>query len=104
MIYKTTSRILQETEFIEQLLLKAVEREEPTHDDDLNQHLRSLMSEEVPQRAADFAISLTQIADGMTFDDWNDFWLDMGIRIYKDETDWETYHLDEDDADAESDV
>ena len=100
MTYKTTSRILCETEFIKQLLFKAVEREEPTRDEYLNNHLRALMSEDVARRAADFAVSLTQIADGMTFDDWNDFWLDMGIRIFRDEDDWETFHLDEEDADA----
>jgi len=100
MTYKTTSRILQETEFIEQLLLKAVEREEPTQDEYLNDRLRALMGEDVARRAADFAVSLTQIADGMTFDDWNDFWLDMGIRIFRDDDDWETFHLDEEDADA----
>ena len=100
MIHKTTSRILQETEFIEQLLFKAVEREEPTQDEYLNDRLRALMGEDVARRAADFAVSLTQIADGMTFDDWNDFWLDMGIRIFRDEDDWETFHLDEEDADA----
>ena len=100
MTYKTTSRILQETEFIEQLLFKAVGREEPTQDEYLNDRLRALMGEDVARRAADFAVSLTQIADGMTFDDWNDFWLDMGIRIFRDDDDWETFHLDEEDADA----
>ena len=36
--------------------------------------------------ATDFVFSLAVMADRMSQDDWNEFWQDMGRRIYKEHT------------------
>ena len=48
-----------------------------------------------------FVTCLYAIAQNMTFNDWQDFWLDMGIRIYDAEEEWHTDFTDYDENDNE---
>ena len=43
----------------------------------------------MPARADGFVMCLRDIAQDMTFGEWQDFWLDMGIRIYDAEEEWD---------------
>ena len=87
MIEKTSSRIFQEMSLIERLLNKSIDN--PTGDDDLDETLRNALRDDVPARADGFVMCLRDIAQDMTFGDWQDFWLDMGIRIYDAEEEWD---------------
>ena len=53
--------------------------------------IERLLHQEVPERADSFVMSLYAIAQDMTFDDWQEFWLDMGIRIYNAEEGFNDY-------------
>ena len=89
MIEKIASHIFQEMPLIEKLLNKSIDRYDPTGDDGLNGTLRNALRDDVPARADGFVMCLRDIAQDMTFGDWQDFWLDMGIRIYDAEEEWD---------------
>ena len=89
MIEKTSSRIFQEMSLIERLLNKSIDNYSPTGDDDLDETLRKALRDDVPARADSFVMCLRDIAQDMTFGDWQDFWLDMGIRIFDAEEEWD---------------
>ena len=82
MIEKIASHIFQEMPLIEKLLNKSIDRYDPTGDDGLNGTLRNALRDDVPARADGFVMCLRDIAQDMTFGEWQDFWLDMGIRIF----------------------
>ena len=86
---KQTSRIFQEMPLIEKLLHQSISDYDPTQDDAIDEAMKELLHREVPDRADSFVMSLYAIAQDMTFQDWQDFWLDMGIRIYDAEEEWE---------------
>ena len=90
MIEKTASRIFQEMPLIERLLYKSIDSYDPTGDDSIDGTLRHALREDVPARADGFVMCLRDIAQDMTFDEWQDFWLDMGIRIFNAEEEWHT--------------
>ena len=56
--------------------------------------MKELLHREVPERADSFVMTLYAIAQDMTFSDWQDFWLDMGIRIFDAEEEWDTDSTD----------
>ena len=86
---KQTSRIFKEMSLIEKLLHQSISEYDPTQDDQIDEAMKELQHREVPDRADSFVMSLYAIAQDMTFQDWQDFWLDMGIRIFDAEEDWE---------------
>ena len=86
---KQTSRIFKEMPLIEKLLHQSISEYDPTQDDQIDEAMKELQHREVPDRADSFVMSLYAIAQDMTFQDWQDFWLDMGIRIFDAEEDWE---------------
>ena len=94
MIEKTASRIFQEMPLIERLLNKSIDTYNPTSDDGIDEKIREALREEVPARADGFVMCLRDIAQDMTFDEWQDFWLDMGIRIFNAEEEWHTDNTD----------
>ena len=59
--------------------------------DAIDETMKELLHQEVPERADSFVMSLYAIAQDMTFDDWQEFWLDMGIRIYNAEEGFNDY-------------
>lgn len=79
---KQSVRIFKEMPLIRELLTKAVEAYNPTGDDSLDPSLKVCLLEEVPGQADTFIICLYAIAQDMDFGEWNDFWFDMGIRIF----------------------
>lgn len=79
---KQSVRIFQEMPLIRELLTKAVEGYNPTGDDSLDPSLKVCLLEDVPGQADIFVTCLYAIAQDMDFGDWNDFWFDMGIRIF----------------------
>lgn len=79
---KQSVRIFQEMPLIRELLTKAVEAYNPTGDDSLDPSLKVCLLEDVPGQADIFVTCLYAIAQDMDFGDWNDFWFDMGIRIF----------------------
>ena len=87
---KQASRIFQEMPLIEQLLHQSISDYDPTQDDAINETMKELLHREVPERADSFVTSLYAIAQDMTFSDWQDFWLDMGIRVFDAEEEWHT--------------
>ena len=87
---KQASRIFQEMPLIELLLHQSISDYDPTQDDAINETMKELLHREVPERADSFVTSLYAIAQDMTFSDWQDFWLDMGIRIFDAEEEWHT--------------
>lgn len=87
---KQTSRIFQEMPLIERLLHQSICEYDPTQDDAIDETMKRLLHSEVPERADSFVTSLYAIVQDMTFSDWQDFWLDMGIRIFNAEEDWQT--------------
>ena len=95
MIEKTASRIFQEMPLIKRLLNKSIDTYDPTGDEGLDTRLRDALREEVPTRADGFVMCLRDIAQDMTFGEWQDFWLDMGIRIYNAEEDFNDYEFHE---------
>ena len=74
---------------IEKLLHQSISNYDPTSDDAIVMAIKELQHREVPDRADNFVITLYAIIEDMSFSDWQDFWLDMGIRIYDAEEDWE---------------
>lgn len=90
MIEKTASRIFQEMPLIEKLLNKSIDNYNPTGDEGLDGALRKTLRDDVPARADGFVMCLRDIAQDMTFGEWQDFWLDMGIRIFDAEEEWNT--------------
>ena len=87
---KQVSRIFQEMPLIELLLHQSISDYDPTQDDAINETMKQLLHREVPERADSFVTSLYAIAQDMTFSDWQDFWLDMGIRVFDAEEEWHT--------------
>lgn len=79
---KQSVRIFQEMPLIRELLTKAVEGYNPTGDDSLDPSLKVCLLEDVPGQADTFVTCLYAIAQDMDFGEWNDFWFDMGIRIF----------------------
>lgn len=79
---KQSVRIFNEMPLIRELLTKAVEAYNPTGDDSLDPSLKVCLLEDVPGQADIFVTCLYAIAQDMDFGDWNDFWFDMGIRIF----------------------
>ena len=75
---------------IELLLHQSISDYDPTQDDAINETMKELLHREVPERADSFVTSLYAIAQDMTFSDWQDFWLDMGIRVFDAEEEWHT--------------
>ena len=75
---------------IERLLHQSISEYDPTRDDAIDEAMKRLLYSEVPERADNFVTSLYAIAQDMTFSDWQDFWLDMGIRIFDAEEEWHT--------------
>ena len=75
---------------IELLLHQSISDYDPTQDDAINETMKELLHREVPERADIFVTSLYAIAQDMTFSDWQDFWLDMGIRVFDAEEEWHT--------------
>ena len=75
---------------IELLLHQSISDYAPTQDDAINETMKELLHREVPERADSFVTSLYAIAQDMTFSDWQDFWLDMGIRVFDAEEEWNT--------------
>ena len=94
---KQTSRIFQEMPLIEKLLHQSISDYDPTCDDAINETMKELLHREVPERADNFVTTLYAIIQDMTFSDWQDFWLDMGIRIYDAEEEWHTDFTDDTD-------
>ena len=88
MIEKTSSHIFQEMPLIERLLNKCIDNYSPTGDDGLDETLRHALRDDVPARADSCVTCLRDIAQDMTFGEWQDFWLDMGIRIFDAEEEW----------------
>ena len=86
---KQASRIFQEMALIEELMHRRIDGDDPTGDEYLDEQLRRVLHEDVPAKADNFVQCLYMIVCEMTFSDWQDFWLDMGIRIYDAEEDWE---------------
>ena len=79
---KQSVRIFNEMPLIRELLTKAVEAYNPTGDDSLDPSLKVCLLEDVPGQADTFVTCLYAIAQDMDFGEWNDFWFDMGIRIF----------------------
>ena len=79
---KQASRIFQEMPLIERLLHKSISEYDPTCDDQIDEAMKDLQHREVPERADTFVTCLYAITQDMAFSDWQDFWLDMGIRIF----------------------
>ena len=75
---------------IEKLLHQSISDYDPTCDDAIDEAMKELLHREVPERADCFVMTLYAIAQDMTFSDWQDFWLDMGIRIFDAEEEWHT--------------
>ena len=75
---------------IELLLHQSISDYDPTCDDAIDEAMKELLHREVPERADCFVTTLYAIAQDMTFSDWQDFWLDMGIRVFDAEEEWHT--------------
>ena len=90
MIEKKANHIFQEMPLIEKLLNKSIDNYNPTGDEGLDGALRKALHDDVPARADGFVMCLRDIAQDMTFGEWQDFWLDMGIRIFDAEEEWNT--------------
>ena len=86
---KQASRIFQEMPLIERLLHQSISDYDPTCDDAINETMKELQHREVPDRADNFVTTLYAIIQDMSSSDWQDFWLDMGIRIFDTEGEWE---------------
>ena len=69
---------------------RRIDEDDPTGDEYLDEQLRRVLHEDVPAKADNFVQCLYMIVCEMTFSDWQDFWLDMGIRIFDAEEEWHT--------------
>ena len=87
---KKASRIFQEQALIEKTLLKSISEYRPTGDEDFDSLVRNHLLQDVHGRSVSFILSLYDIAWDMTFSEWQDFWFDMGIRIFDAEEEWHT--------------
>ena len=87
---KKPSRIFQEQALIEKTLLKNMNEYRPTGDEDFDSLVRNHLMQDVHGRSVSFILSLYDIAWNMTFGEWQDFWFDMGIRIFDAENEWHT--------------
>ena len=87
---KQASRIFLEMALIEELMHRRIDEDNPTGDEYLDEQLRRVLHEDVPAKADNFVQCLYMIVCDMTFSDWQDFWLDMGIRIFDAEEEWHT--------------
>ena len=98
---RQSKRIFQEHDFIEQTIVKHLLEYSPSGDEDFDLMVREHLLRDVSERADSFMLSLYDIAHDMTFTEWNDFWFDMGVRIFgEDDEPWECYEdfeIDEDD-------
>lgn len=96
---KKVERIFQERALIEKTLLKCVGEYSPTGDADFDAMVREHLLQDVTERSESFILSLYDIAHAMTFTEWQDFWFDMGIRIFDAEEEWHTDLTDFDEDD-----
>lgn len=80
---------------IEKLLHQSISDYDPTCDDAIDEAMKELLHREVPDRADSFVTTLYAIIQNMTFSDWQDFWLDMGIRVYNAEEEFNDYEFHE---------
>ena len=92
---KQASRIFQEMPLIERLLHQSISEYDPTQDDAIDEAMKELLHREVPERADIFVTTLYVIAQDKTFSDWQDFWLDMGIRIFDAEEEFNDHEFHE---------
>ena len=79
---KQSKRIFLERGMIELRLQKALDDYQPTGDESLDQFIKVRLMEDVPTMTDNFLTSLYTITQDMCFGEWNDFWFDMGIRIF----------------------
>ena len=86
---KKATRIFQEQANIEKILLKNISEYRPTGDEDFDALVRQHLMKDVHERSVGFILSLYDIAWDMTFGEWQDFWFDMGIRIFDAENEYE---------------
>ena len=100
---KKTTRIFQVQAHIEKTLLKNIGEYSPTGDEDFDSLVRQHLMKSVHDRSVSFILSLYDIAHNMTFGEWQDFWFDMGIRIFDAEEDWHTDLADLTDFDEDED-
>ena len=87
---KKALRIFQEQALIEKTLLKKVNEYKPTGDEDFDSLVRNHLLQDVHERSVSFIKSLYDIAQSMMFSEWQDFWFDMGIRMFDAEEEWHT--------------
>ncbi len=86
---KKATRIFQEQAHIEKTLLKSISEYRPTGDEDFDALVRQHLLKSVHERSVGFILSLYDIAWDMTFGEWQDFWFDMGIRIFDAENEYD---------------
>ena len=102
---KKVTRIFQEQALIEKTLLKNISEYRPTGDEDFDSLVRQHLMKDVHDRSVSFILSLYDIAWDMTFGEWQDFWFDLGIRIFDAENDYDenlaTDYTDDEEDDHE---
>lgn len=105
---KKATRIFQEQAYIEKTMLKNISEYRPTGDEDFDSLVRQHLMKSVHERSVSFILSLYDIAWDMTFGEWQDFWFDMGIRVFDAENDYDenlatdfTEFTDDDDWDTD---
>ena len=102
---KKVTRIFQEQALIEKTLLKNISEYRPTGDEDFDSQVRQHLMKDVHDRSVSFILSLYDIAWDMTFGEWQDFWFDLGIRIFDAENDYDenlaTDYTDDEEDDHE---
>ena len=86
---KKATRIFQEQAYIEKTMLKNISEYRPTGDEDFDSLVRQHLMKSVHDRSVSFILSLYDIAWDMTFGEWQDFWFDMGIRIFDAENEYD---------------
>jgi len=82
---RQANRIFKELYLIKKILHMDIERYAPTGDEAVDRQVRQQLHRQVREQADAFLTTLYSITHDMTFNDWQDFWLDMGIRIFEDE-------------------
>ena len=105
---KKATRIFQEQAYIEKTMLKNISEYRHTGDEDFDSLVRQHLMKSVHDRSVSFILSLYDIAWDMTFGEWQDFWFDMGIRVFDAENDYDenlatdfTEFTDDDDWDTD---
>lgn len=101
---RKVTQIFQERAHIEKTLLKSIGDYRPTGDEDFDSMVRHHLLQDVSERSESFILSLYDIAHSMTFGEWQDFWFDMGIRIFDAEDEWHTDLADLTDFDEDCDA